>query len=321
MRRLAAALAASVLLAARGGAAGSEPGDGGRALALPAAADCRGDLRCLIERAYAADPKAKALALSLFDETGDVAGVDGEKLMDGGFRGPLQLHPCLPTGKARRHLAWVLAAARDFDDFFRRVLPASSAAGYRWRGLTFRFFRSTSGPLGGEVLRRTPSAYAVGPRPAPSDAKDDIPYSIAYNVDGSLLTDEARVRDTLFHELFHVNDEIHGDWSAKALSADYEAIVARCGAENVACLRPYAPTATKVRGGTYYSFQRNNGEPVHEYAAELAVRWYEEQRAALRRKQIPGRAFKCGPPENARAWNALAKEFFGGADLVAPCPR
>ena len=318
----AAALAASFLLAAVGAAGAAEPRDDARALALPADAACRGAMRCLVARAYAADPPAQRLALALFDEEDDVAGVEGEKPMDGGFRGMLALHPCLPVGKSRRQLAWVLAAARELDAFFGRELPAAAASGYRWRGLTFRFFRSTSAPPLAPTPRRTPSAYAVGPRPAPKDAKDDIPFSLGWNVDGSLLTDEARVRETLFHELFHINDERHGDWSPKALSADYDAIVARCGAGNVACLRPYAPSATKVRGGTYYSFQPNNGETVREYAAELAVRWYDEQRAVLAGRPLPGgAAFKCGPPENARAWSALVQEFFGGADLVPPCRR
>jgi hypothetical protein len=31
------------------------------------------------------------------------------------------------------------------------------------------------------------------------------------------------------------------------------------------------------------------------------------------------RAFKCGPPENARAWQAVVSEFFDGRDLVPPC--
>ena len=30
-------------------------------------------------------------------------------------------------------------------------------------------------------------------------------------------------------------------------------------------------------------------------------------------------AFKCGPDENRRAWEAIAAEFFGGVDLVPAC--
>lgn len=71
--------------------------------------------------------------------------------------------------------------------------------------------------------------------------------------------------------------------------------------------------------GTYYAFQPNNGNGVHEYAAELAVRYYKEQAEMLRAKRLARPAFKCGPPENARAWKALVDEFFGGRDLVPTC--
>ncbi len=75
-----------------------------------------------------------------------------------------------------------------------------------------------------------------------------------------------------------------------------------------------------VRGGTYYAFQPGNGEAVHEYAAELALRWYLEQRTVRRGDKLRRPAFKCGPPENRRAWDALVAEFFGGADAVPACP-
>ena len=75
-----------------------------------------------------------------------------------------------------------------------------------------------------------------------------------------------------------------------------------------------------VRGGTYYAFQPNNGDAVHEYAAELAVRYFKEQsRDAATRASSRARAFKCGPAENARAWQALVDEFFAGRDLVPAC--
>ena len=41
----------------------------------------------------------------------------------------------------------------------------------------------------------------------------------------------------------------------------------------------------------------------------------------LRRERLPGgAAFKCGPPENARAWRLLVDEFFGGLDRTPACP-
>jgi len=269
----------------------------------PSAARCAAGpdrLRCLFSARYEADPAALRLALDLHDATGSVAGVQVEQDMDGGFRGKLHLVPELPIGKHRRHLAWVAAAGADFDAFFAALAPLARApVRYRVRPLAFRFFRS--------VGRTTPSAYADG-------------WAVSYNVSGSLHGSAEAVRDTLFHEVFHLNDADHGDWSPRALGADYGEIVRRCGTR-VACLAPYAPGDTMVRGGTYYAFQPDNGEPVHEYAAELALRYFREQRAALRGERPGNVAFKCGPDENRRAWAAMAAEFFGGADAVPDCGR
>ena len=74
-----------------------------------------------------------------------------------------------------------------------------------------------------------------------------------------------------------------------------------------------------VRGGTFYAFQQNNGDTVHEYAAELAVRYFKEQSEWLATGKLTRKAFKCGPPENGRAWSSLVSEFFAGRDLVPPC--
>ena len=52
----------------------------------------------------------------------------------------------------------------------------------------------------------------------------------------------------------------------------------RCGAKT-ASLNPFAAHSTKVRGGPYSAFQPGND--VREYAAELAVRSYREQRGRL----------------------------------------
>jgi hypothetical protein len=257
-------------------------------------------IHCLLALRYAADARAAELATSLFDATGDVAGVLPAETMEGGFRGRLRLVPELPVAKRRGHLEWVVAAATDFDDFFHRLdLPDASAraVAYRWRALGFRFMRS--------VGRTTPSAYASQ-------------WMVAYNVDGSLNRSAAAVRELLFHEIFHLNDAAHADWSTRALRLVFDGIVARCHA-TTACLAPYAPTSTTVRGGTYYAFQPDNGDAVREYAAELALRYYQEQRALLR-GEPPLPRFKCGPPENARAWGLLVDEFFGGVDRTAACP-
>jgi hypothetical protein len=105
------------------------------------------------------------------------------------------------------------------------------------------------------------------------------------------------------------------------LRSDYQSILKRCGPSlSVKCLAPYAPNGTLVRGGTFYAFQPNNGDTVHEYAAELAVRYFKEQTELLGTGKLSRRAFKCGPAENARAWQSLVVEFFAGRDLVPPCP-
>jgi hypothetical protein len=71
-----------------------------------------------------------------------------------------------------------------------------------------------------------------------------------------------------------------------------------------------------VRGGTYYAFQPGNG--VHEYAAELAIRYYREHRALLAGKR-PLAPFKCGVPENAESWKLVVDRFFGSIDLTPTC--
>jgi hypothetical protein len=265
---------------------------------LPGFDDCD-DVACLIERAYKPDAKARQLALALWTESGDLAGVGPDEVMDGGYRGKIHLVPQLPIGSYRKHLTWVAEATRSIDGFFAALFANHSAPSYRWRGLAFRFVRS--------VKKRTPSAYATG-------------WAVEYNVEGSLLTGTEGVRETVVHELFHSNDEDHGDWSANHLQVDYDAILARCGTTpKVSCLAPYAPNNTMVRGGTYYAFQQNNGNAVHEYAAELAVRYFKEQSEMLASGKLVRAAFKCGPAANARAWNALVAEFFGGRDLVPAC--
>ncbi len=216
------------------------------------------------------------------------------QVIDGGYRGTIRLVPALPVGGDRKHLAWVAGALDDFDAFFAAI-AAHGAIRYRWRGLVLQFFRS--------VDSTTPNAFAAD-------------WTVAYNVRGSIDTTAAAARETLFHEIFHLDDADHGDWSPAHLSAERDAIVRKCGART-ACLAPYAPTATIVRRGTYYAFQPGND--VHEYAAEVSLRWYREQRAVIRGEAIPGPRFKCGPEENRRAWEAIANEFFGGVDLVPAC--
>ena len=250
----------------------------------------------LIEQRFAKDAKAQTIAVALYKDLETIVDVGADEEMDGGFRGKIHLVPELPIKSYRKQLEWVAASLHAIDGFFAKLDPKPK---YRWRGLELKFVRS--------VGKRTPSAYATG-------------WTITHNVSGSLLTSERGVRETYFHELFHLNDFDHGDWSAKTLGKDYAAIVKKCGTKSK-CLAPYAPNDTKVKAtGTYYAFQQNNGDAVHEYAAELAVRYFKEQSEMATNQKLSRPAFKCGPAENARAWKSLVDEFFAGHDLVPACP-
>lgn len=255
-------------------------------------------MRCLVAARYREHADASKDALALFDEMGDVAGLERETDMDGGFRGQIHLVPELPVGQYRKHLGWVLGAQRDIERFVTALsAKASRPLAYRHKALGFKFLRS--------VKRTTPSAYAEG-------------WEVGYNVSGSLLGSARSVTETIFHEVFHLNDEAHGNWSRRAIGPIVDAIAKKCGTK-IPCLTPYAPFKTMVRGGTYYAFQPNNGDIAHEYAAELATRYFEEQLAASRGESYPGGFFKCGPEENAKTMSALAEEFFAGVDLTPPC--
>jgi hypothetical protein len=254
----------------------------------------------MIELLYDKDARASKDALALFDEAGIVAGVEPRQTMDGGWRGVLELVPEPALGRYRRHLRWLVPAYRDYAQFFEGLEKrGGEATEYRFAPIRLRFFRS--------VGRTTPSAYASG-------------WTIAYNVSGSLHTTADAVRETMFHETFHLNDHAHGQWSLKKLSDHFDEIVKRCtktGRLSTPCLRPFAPNETMVRGGTYYAFQPGNG--VREYAAELAIRYYREHRRVLAGRKLPKSAFKCGPAPNSTTWKLLADEFFGGIDLIPPC--
>lgn len=253
---------------------------------------------CLLAVRFASDAKAARIARDLYATTGAVSGLLPAQDFDGAYRGKLHLVPHLPVKTERQHLSWLADALKDIDAFFTE-LRKDAALDYRWTDFDVRFFRS--------VKRRTPSAVAQG-------------WRISYNVSGSLFTGPARVRETLFHEIFHLNDEgPSGRWSERALAKVYQRIVAKCGARDLKCLAPYAPDSIVVRvpGGTYYSFMPENG--VTEYAADLAKRYYVEQRTVMRGGVVP-KPFKCLTAENAEAWELLVGQFFGGVDRLPACP-
>jgi hypothetical protein len=206
--------------------------------------------------------------------------------------------PALPVGEEKKHLAWIIEGFKDIDETMNELhARAPSAPRFRWRGLFLRFHRDDG-----------PSAYAFG-------------WSIAYNLEGALNKSPEAVRDTLLHEVFHLSDAFQGNVSRTELGPSHRHLRAVCEATQLEaltpraseCLAPYAPTSTFVRGGTFYAFYG-----PEEYGAELAVRYFREQRAALRGERHV--AFKCGPPENGRAWAMMRGEFFGGLDLTSACP-
>lgn len=257
-------------------------------------------IECLIAARYASDASARDVALSLFRESGGVAGVLPAERYDGGYRGFISLVPALPVAGHRPHLVRVRDAMRDIDDFFAVIgSHAGAPLAYRWREVHIQFFRS--------VGRTTPSAFVEG-----------INWRLAYNVSGSLNTTGSSVRETVFHELFHINDWAHADWSMRVLAPIVSGIIVRCGT-NKTCLKPFAPTDVTVSGGTYYAFQPGSPTAL-EYAAELATRYHDEELAVIEGRAFGKPAFKCAPPENASAWKLMVDEFFGGVDLVPACP-
>jgi hypothetical protein len=235
--------------------------------------------------------------VQLFRDTGSVVGLLPAQTFDGAYRGRLRLVPHLPVKHSRMQLEWAAAALTDMDAFFVALEADGTRLNYRWRDLDVRFFAS--------VKRKTPSAFAHH-------------WQVAYNVRGSLFTSSKRVKETLFHEVFHLNDFAHGRWSERTLKPIYDRIVLRCG-KDTTCLKPYAPDSihVRVKGGTYYAFMPDNG--VMEYAADLAKRWFVEHDELLRTKGLKAAPFRCGAPENAQAWQLLVDEFFAGIDHTPPC--
>ncbi len=276
---------------------------------VPSAAGCSAEpnaanqpvkafVRCMISHRFAEHVQAQELALSLFDASGDVAATEVAFLMDGGFRGDIRLVAELPVGPYLKHLRWVESAKKAMVEFEAGISKhATSKLNYRQGGVLWKFARS--------VGRTTPSAYAGG-------------WEIGYNVSGSLHSSESAVRDTIFHEIFHLNDQEHEGWSRRVLGKLVDVIAERCKSRSP-CLKPYAPGKTMVRGGTYYAFQPDNGDIAHEYAAELATRYFNEQLSMLRGQTLSEAPFKCAAPENAEAMKSLAQEFFGGVDLTPTC--
>ncbi|MFO0762202.1 MAG: hypothetical protein U0359_37530 [Byssovorax sp.] len=250
-------------------------------------------VRCLVALRYEDEPPSRALALTLLDETGSLAGLLPDETNDDGRGGKVHLAPARPVGDNREQLAWLIHAFRDYAEVLAG-LAQKAPLDFRDRPVDLRFFVSRDA--------RAPSAFAVK-------------NNVGYNLYGLLNVSEDAVREIVFHELFHLNDDRHARWSSRAIAPIYDRIIARCGRRG-ACLAPYAPTDTKS-DGVYYAFAQPGG--AREYAAEVGVRYYREQRLMLQKKPLATRAFKCGPPENLAAWTLVSTELFGGADLVPDC--
>ncbi|MBK9264191.1 MAG: hypothetical protein IPM54_30870 [Polyangiaceae bacterium] len=252
-------------------------------------------IRCLISLRFADEPDARKLALTLYEETGSLAGLLPEESTVDGKGKKILLKPARPIGRNKEHLTWIIGAMREYARFFtelskRQKMPIVM----RDRPLDFRFFYTEDGG--------TPSAFAVS-------------QNIGYNLYGAVNVNDEAVRDTLFHEIFHLNDAWQDNFSARVLAPIEARIIASCkGSEK--CLEPYAPTDTTMNGKSYAFIDGGSGK---EYAAELALRYFREQRLMIDGKPLPVPAFKCGPAENAEAMALLVDAFFGGVDLVPPC--
>jgi hypothetical protein len=220
--------------------------------------------------------------------------------MDGGYRGFVELLPQAPVGEHRKHLTWMLQAADDVEELRQRIVRSTGREPrFQLEGLQLLFFRSVKG--------RSPSGFAGSGR------------VLGYNVVGSLQHSSDAARDLLVHELFHMASLELPGWTKTRLAPWVEELVERCGTDR-GCLAPYAPRNLSVRGGTFYAFQPNNGHIPEEYAAELAVRYVQEQLAAVSGQRPTQGWFKCSHPGNARAMAALREAFFSGFDATPACP-
>jgi hypothetical protein len=249
---------------------------------------------CLLAFRFASDPIAHALARDLYGRSA-LVGIGMHRAIDGFPGEEVELFPALPLGDDRRHLAWLQASLTSFDAFvdsLARHAPSRPLA-FEPRPRAFAFYRT--------AVPAYPSAYCW----------EGV---VAYNLDGPMHTTEREVLETLFHELFHVNDARRKAWSERALGATFDAIIERCGDDHD-CYRPFAPHDTLVAGGTFYGFDWRTRD-VREYGAELALRYFLEHEAILAGAPRSAPSFKCLAPENRTAWDLLAREFFGGADLT-----
>lgn len=256
---------------------------------------------CLIDLRYGADPEARRLARDVYEVTHVLPAVTSVGTMIEGYRGEIvELVPALPIGESyRHHLVWVRASLEQVSAFLQWIaghaVGASRDVAFESRPTAFVFFRTPTPTY--------PSAFVLD-------------GNIGYNLEGPLHTNAREMHETLFHELFHLNDAKHGVWSEGTLTPIFESIVERCGGDD-SCLQPFAPHHSMVPNGTYYPFDERTRD-VREYAAEIALRYYLEHEA-IHESREPLAPWKCAADENQSAWDAVVDEFFGGVDLTAKC--
>jgi hypothetical protein len=255
---------------------------------------------CLLRLRLATDPIALELARSLYTKASTLVGPDVRRSVDGYVgEGDVELRPAWPVGEERRHLQWLDESLDAFDSLLAAIgARATRPVTFTARPRAFAFFRTGTPSF--------PSAYYW----------DD---AIRYNLDGLLNTNPRDVRETLFHELFHVNDAQRADWSTRSLGDVFDSIRAQCDAVHD-CLAPFAPHESVVPGGTFYAFDPRTGN-AREYGAELALRYFIEHETIVDGRTSVLEPFKCRTPENGVAWTLLVDEFFGGADLTPDCAR
>lgn len=278
----------------------SDLGDDACLGACPEALGAARQVECLLGFRFGSDPDALALALALYREKGTLAGVDARASIESFHGREEPLFPALPLGSQRYHLAWIRSSLESFDALLGAVAArAAKPVFFEPRPTGVVFFR-TAAPA-------YPSQYSL----------DDI---IGYNLVGPLQADPRDMRETLFHELFHLNDSRDDLWSERVLRSLFDSLVARCSGDHD-CLTPFAPHDTVVPDGTYYAFDEASGN-VREYAAEVAVRYLVESESALSGEERArwGSPFKCRTEENRTAWSLIVAEFFGDVDLTADCP-
>jgi hypothetical protein len=266
------------------------------ASACPSTLPARDHAECLIDYRFSHDAEALDLARALYARTGALPGVDTTE-SHGTYGGEqIPTRPALPVGDDRQHLEWILASFDRYEEVFTALAAhATSPIDFRLRPEAFGFFRTDTPAY--------PSAWGQA-------------GVVGYNLDGPLHTSARDVLETLFHELFHLNDERRGGWSASVLGDIFEQIVRHCRDDHE-CLGDFAPHDTLVPDGTYYPFDRKTRD-VREYGAELALRWFREHEAIVQGTPLEP-PFKCRSEENRVAWERIAQDFFGGLDLSRDC--